>query len=158
MTRTIRGVLALLVALGLLLVPTAASAARPGDALLPPVPGCQERTSTQSDPGPWRYNYLEDWWVAGSYRISANCAGHNVTAYSDGWRFEGSECGQMWVRRQRSDGTTYILPGSVKHVCGGQTVVLASSQPVNARIWIEAWQYDAADRRPGLWWVGTIRF
>lgn len=124
----------------------------------PPIPGCQVKYSTHSDPRDWHFIMSEDWWQAGSYRISMGC-NQAVVATSDGWRFDNSQCGQMWVRRQRDDGSTYILPGSVKHICGGgPPVVLASRQPINVRFWVEAWPYDTDDRWPGIWPVVSIRF
>lgn len=134
------------------LAATSASAAYP-----PPISGCQFKSSTQSDQRDWHFIMSEDWWQAGSYRISQGCS-QAVVVRSNGWRFDDSQCGQFWVRRQRADGTTYILPGSVKHVCGGQNVVIASSQPVNVRFWVEAWPYDTDDRWPGIWPVVTLQF
>lgn len=152
MRKPIRALLALAALASVLLVPASAQAAVP-------VQGCQARTSTGSDPGPWRFDYLEDWWQAGSYRVSAGCPNRGyIIVHSDGWRFNAYQCGQMWIRRIAADGSTYIMPGSVKHVCGGTTVVLASRLAVDTRFWIEGWPYAASDRRAGIWPVGTFVF
>lgn len=152
MKPTIRALLALVALASVLLVPASAQAAVP-------VQGCQSRTSTQSSPGPWRFDYLEDWWQAGSYRISTNCVNRGyIIVHSDGWRFDAHQCGQMWIRRLAPGGGTYIVSGSVKHVCGGDTVVIASKLPIDTRFWLEAWPYEKADRWAGIWWVGTFEF
>lgn len=159
MKRIITAILAIVLLGGALVALSGAAIPIPGPSAVPaPEPGCQNRESTPASPGPWHYVFDEDWWQAGSYRVSAGCGGY-IQVDSDGWRFDGTQCGQMWVRRQRADGTTYILPGSVKHVCPHYGwVVLASRQPINARIWIEAWPYALADRNPTIWPLGRIQF
>ena len=76
---------------------------------------------------------------------------------SNGWRFDATQCGQIWVRRPNPDGTTYIVPGSVKYICGGQSIVVVSGCRCQL-FWVEAWPFPVSDRNAGTWPLGVVSF
>lgn len=134
----------------------AQAAPPPAEQQLPPTLNCLTRTSTPSSPGSWFFVSSAGWWRLGPLAATPSCNGY-VSYASRGWRLDGTQCGQVWVRRPLPGGGTYIVPGSVKHICGGQTTVVVSSCGCQ-RFWVEAWPYATVDRHAGYWNVGTTRF
>lgn len=118
---------------------------------------CLTRTSTQTSPGSWRYIMSEGWWQVGPLHASAGCGGY-VLYRSDGWRFDMHQCGQVWGRRPAPNGTTYIVPGSVRHVCGGDDSVVVMSRCRCQTFWLESWPYLASDRNSYTWNAGVTFF
>lgn len=139
-----------------ILVALTGIAAVPAAAGLPPTLDCNTRTSTGSTPGSWFFVSSADWWRIGPLQATPSCGGY-VSFASSGWRFDGTQCGQVWVRRPSADGGTFIVPGSVKHICGGQSTVVVSGCRCQ-RFWVEAWPYAAVDRHGGIWPLGVVRF
>jgi hypothetical protein len=117
---------------------------------------CTTRTSTPSTPNGWHFVNTEDWWQLGPLHANPSCNGY-VIYNSRGWRFDATQCGQVWVRRPLPGGGTYIVPGSVKHICGGQSTVVVSRCGCQT-FWVEAWPYAASDRMAGYWPLATVHW
>jgi hypothetical protein len=117
---------------------------------------CTTRTSTPGSPNGWTFISSAGWWRLGPLQANPSCEGY-VIYNSRGWRFDGTQCGQVWVRRPLPGGGTYIVPGSVKHICGGQSTVVVSRCGCQ-RFWVEAWPYAASDRHAAYWPVATTHW
>lgn len=117
---------------------------------------CTTRTNNSSSPGSWTFITPASWWRMGPLQATPSCGGY-VTYVSRGWRFDGTQCGQVWVRRPLPGGGTYIVPGSVKYMCGGETEVIVSrcSCP---HFWVETWVFPTTDRHHAYWPIGVVRF
>lgn len=126
-------------------------------ALLPPVAGCQERTvgNAGQDWLYWSWEMMGH--STGSFRVSTGCS-HQIKFRSDGWRFEGTACGDMRVHFVNSNGSTQRRTPWVR-VCGGtRFYTLASFLPTNQRFELEGRAADTSQRREYLWWMGEFRF
>lgn len=150
MKRIITGVLALAVTLGLVVAVNATTATT---ASAVPAASCDTVASTQNYTT-WGFNSTFRWHYSRRLNTSPGC--NQIYFRSEGWRFDYYQCGEMWVRRFNSDGTSYVVDGSRKRVCGGTTVMLISRIAGNRPFRVEGWSDNVDDRVPQTWPIGTI--
>jgi hypothetical protein len=125
-------------------------AATPTGATAAPLPTCNSFNSTQNNSSVWNWSTTFRWHYTDWLTTSNSCDGR-IFVTSGGWRFNYYQCGEMWVRRPNSDGTTYVVPGSRRVVCGGWTVQLISRIAGGRRFRIEAVSHNSNDRESSTW-------
>jgi hypothetical protein len=127
---------------------------------LPVVEECQTRTVGNSGQVWVYWSWEMMGHTTGSFRVTSGCS-HQIKFWSQGWRFEGTACGDMRVRLLTSSGNT-LRRTNWTRVCGGprasHTYTLASFLPTNQRFELEGRALDPGDRAPHLWWMGEFRF
>lgn len=122
-----------------------------------PASACRVHNSTQNNQNSWEYSSTFDWHFTQRLNTTSGCG--QIYMDSKGWRFNAYQCGEMWVRRYRSDGTSYVVEGSRRTVCGQRTVLLISRIAAGRPFRVEGFPFDAEDREnPQIWPVGAVRY
>lgn len=150
MKRIIIGLLAIAVALGLTVAVNATSASAV------PASACRSHNSTQNNQNSWEFNNTFNWHYTQWLYTTPGC--NQIYFRSEGWRFDYYQCGELWVRRLNANGTTYVVDGSRKRVCGGTTVMLISRIAADRGFRVEGWSDNAADRIAMIWPIGSVRY
>jgi hypothetical protein len=151
MKRILAAVLGVLVLVGL-----SVTVFRPESASALPAAACRAHTSTQNNPASWRFSSTFEWHFTQRLYTTPGC--NQIYFRSEGWRFDYYQCGEMWVRRYNSDGSSYVVDGSRKRVCGGATTMLISRIAGDRGFRIEGWSFDLNQRTAMIHPVGSVLY